>query len=93
MTDETVLFSKPNTGINFDKYDSIKVDIEGHGAPPPIATFVDAALHVCLMENITRAKYDKPTPVQKYSIPILTMSNRDLMASAQTGTYLAPILV
>jgi len=89
LTDERVLFSRPNTGINFDKYDSISVEVEGRGAPAPIATFEEARLHDALMANITLAKYDKPTPVQKYSIPIL-LSNRDLMASAQTGTVAFP---
>lgn len=85
LTDESVLFSRPNTGINFDKYDKISVDIEGRGAPPAILTFAEAKLHDGLMRNIELARYDKPTPVQKHSIPIL-MANRDLMASAQTGT-------
>ena len=32
-----------------------------------------------------RAKYDKPTPVQKWAIPLIT-AGRDLMACAQTGS-------
>jgi len=35
--------------------------------------------------NITRAKYKKPTPVQKYAIPTV-LKERDLMACAQTGS-------
>lgn len=37
------------------------------------------------MENIKLASFTKPTPVQKYSIPIVT-KGRDLMACAQTGS-------
>ncbi|KDD72261.1 DEAD/DEAH box helicase, partial [Helicosporidium sp. ATCC 50920] len=38
-----------------------------------------------LMENVRRCKYTKPTPVQRYSIPI-GLAGRDMMACAQTGS-------
>jgi ATP-dependent RNA helicase DDX3X len=37
------------------------------------------------MENVRRCKYTKPTPVQRYSIPI-GLAGRDMMACAQTGS-------
>jgi ATP-dependent RNA helicase DDX3X len=37
------------------------------------------------MKNIELAKFTKPTPVQRYSIPIVA-EGRDLMACAQTGS-------
>jgi len=38
-----------------------------------------------LKENVRKSNYDKPTPVQKWAIPII-LSGRDLMACAQTGS-------
>ena len=38
------------------------------------------------MDNIERSKFTRPTPVQKYSIPI-GYAGRDMMACAQTGTF------
>jgi len=37
-----------------------------------------------VMGNITLSRYTRPTPVQKYAIPIVK-AKRDLMACAQTG--------
>ena len=42
-------------------------------------------LHEVCFENIKRAKYKKPTPVQKYAIPGI-LEKRDVMACAQTGS-------
>jgi ATP-dependent RNA helicase DDX3X len=38
-----------------------------------------------VMDNIKRAGYDKPTPVQKHALPILC-AGFDIMACAQTGS-------
>lgn len=38
-----------------------------------------------IFENLTLAKYSKPTPVQKYAMSIIK-TGRDLMACAQTGS-------
>ncbi|XP_021117073.1 probable ATP-dependent RNA helicase DDX4 [Heterocephalus glaber] len=94
--DEDSIFAHYQTGINFDKYDTILVEVSGHDAPPAILTFEEANLGQTLNNNIVKAGYTKLTPVQKYSIPII-LAGRDLVACAQTGSgktaaFLLPIL-
>lgn len=87
---------KQHTGINFDKYEDIPVEATGAGVPEPVNQFTNPPLDPVLLENIHYARYTTPTPVQKYSIPIVA-AGRDLMACAQTGSgktggFLFPIL-
>ncbi|KAG1042069.1 hypothetical protein G6F43_011971 [Rhizopus delemar] len=70
--------------IDFSKYEKIPVK------------FDEADLHPVMKENIRLARYTNPTPVQTYSIPIVTRG-KDLMACAQTGSgktaaFLVPTL-
>ncbi|KAI5795205.1 ATP-dependent RNA helicase ded1 [Geopyxis carbonaria] len=99
---ERELFGVPNDGttqgmgINFDKYDDIPVEASGHDVPEAVVEFTSPPLDDHLLTNIKLAGYKNPTPVQKYSIPIV-MGGRDLMACAQTGSgktggFLFPIL-
>lgn len=84
--DEEESFSEvENTGINFDAYDDIPVETSGDNVPPPVNTFAEIDLGDALNQNIQRCKYVKPTPVQRYAIPI-SLCGRDLMACAQTGS-------
>ncbi|KAI9359762.1 P-loop containing nucleoside triphosphate hydrolase protein [Pilaira anomala] len=99
---EKELFGTPedkevtHTGINFDKYDNIPVEATGRDVPNAIEEFTSPPIDTHLLSNIELARYTTPTPVQKYSIPIV-MNNRDLMACAQTGSgktggFLFPVL-
>ncbi|THH15750.1 hypothetical protein EW146_g4782 [Bondarzewia mesenterica] len=88
--------SKQHSGINFEKYDDIPVEATGAGVPEPLNVFSSPPLDPVLLENIGYSRYTTPTPVQKYSIPIVA-AGRDLMACAQTGSgktggFLFPIL-
>ncbi|GJS60115.1 DEAD-box ATP-dependent RNA helicase 37-like protein [Tanacetum coccineum] len=74
-----------NNGINFDAYEDIPVETTGQNVPPPVNTFAEIDLGDALNLNIRRCKYIKPTPVQRYTIPI-SLAGRDLMACAQTGS-------
>lgn len=79
------------------QYDDIPVETSGENVPDPIEGFEVDMLGEDLMRTTTLCGYSKPTPVQKYSIPI-GISNRDLMACAQTGSgktagFLFPTLI
>lgn len=93
---ELELFGTGNTGINFSKYEDIPVEASGDGVPDFITSFEEVNLTEIMRSNISLARYDKPTPVQKYAIPIV-LGHRDVMACAQTGSgktaaFLVPIL-
>ena len=88
--------SSQHTGINFDKYEDIPVEATGQDCPKHIESFSEIQFTPILRENIELARYTRPTPVQKYAIPIIR-AKRDLMACAQTGSgktaaFLVPIL-
>nr|XP_046237902.1 probable ATP-dependent RNA helicase DDX4 isoform X2 [Scatophagus argus] len=94
--DEDSIFAHYETGINFDKYDDIMVEVSGTSPPQAIMTFDEAGLCESLRKTVSRSGYVKPTPVQKHGIPIIS-AGRDLMACAQTGSgktaaFLLPIL-
>ncbi|XP_073318480.1 probable ATP-dependent RNA helicase DDX4 [Pagrus major] len=94
--DEDSIFAHYETGINFDKYDDILVDVSGTNPPQAIMTFDEAGLCESLRKTVSKSGYVKPTPVQKHGIPIIS-AGRDLMACAQTGSgktaaFLLPIL-
>jgi superfamily II DNA/RNA helicase len=94
--DEESLFHTKPTGIK--KQAEIKVVVLGEDSNTikKIESFQEPGFSVVLLENITRSKYDTPTPVQKFAIPII-LKRRDLVACAQTGSgktaaYILPIL-
>ncbi len=85
------------TGINFDNYDKIPVETSGDDVPDPIEEYSVDSIGEDLYRNTQLCGYNKPTPVQKYSVPI-GIQGRDLMACAQTGSgktagFLFPIIM
>ena len=74
-----------SSGINFDKYDDIPVETSGENVPDCVTEFRVEELGEKVLRNLELCKYTKPTPVQKYSIPI-GLQERDMMACAQTGS-------
>ena len=77
--------SEETNETNFDAYEDIPVQASGENIPPPVETFAEINLGDGLKQNIRRCKYLKPTPIQRYAIPI-AVAGRDLMACAQTGS-------
>lgn len=96
--EEKDLFDSYGVGVNFAKQNEIPASLTGNGSETivPMERFTDAKLSDLLLENIKRSNYDTPTPVQRYSLPII-LARRDLMACAQTGSgktaaYILPIM-
>jgi probable ATP-dependent RNA helicase DDX4 len=68
------------SGINFDKFDKIPVKALGESVPPAVGSFESSGLRQFLLDNVTKSGYTKPTPIQKYAIPII-LGKRDLMGN------------
>ena len=88
---------RQTTGINFDNYDKIPIEVSGNDCPDPIDEYTVDTIGEDLFRNTQLCGYSKPTPVQKYSVPI-GEAGRDLMACAQTGSgktagFLFPIIM
>eukprot|EP00931_Biecheleriopsis_adriatica_P032488 TRINITY_DN18959_c0_g1_i1.p1 TRINITY_DN18959_c0_g1~~TRINITY_DN18959_c0_g1_i1.p1 ORF type:complete len:887 (+),score=213.07 TRINITY_DN18959_c0_g1_i1:38-2698(+) len=91
-------------GEDFNLYDHVACTITGpkSDAIPQMNSFEQlftdfkGAIPEQLENNIRRCRFIKPTPVQKYAIPI-GLAGRDVMCCAQTGSgktaaYLVPML-
>lgn len=85
IDDENLYEDTVSKGIDFDKYFDVPVNVTGVDAPKGIKAFDDIELDKQLRENIEKCKWNKPTPIQTQSLPILA-AKRDLMACAQTGS-------
>lgn len=72
------------------------VKTRGKDVPKPIRTWLQCGLSNKLLESIKKLHWDKPTPIQAQSIPVI-MSGRDFIGvaktgSGKTGAYLLPLL-
>jgi len=73
------------------------VYVRGSNAPPPIELFTDQkSLPQSVLDNLASEDYTSPTPVQKYSVPIIC-KKLDCMCCATTGSgktlaFLIPIV-
>ncbi|ORX45715.1 DEAD-domain-containing protein [Hesseltinella vesiculosa] len=88
--------AEQQTTLDFSRYESIRVSVERGERPEPLKSFDEGDINPVMKENIRLCKFAQPTPVQQYSIPIVTRGD-DLMACAQTGSgktaaFLVPTL-
>lgn len=67
---EKLFDESTNTGINFDNYFDIPVEVSGDNAPAPITDFSLPELDP-LRQAIEKLGYSRPTPVQQHAIPIV----------------------
>jgi superfamily II DNA/RNA helicase len=51
----------------------------------PIELYEEANLNTQILSNISRAHFEEPTPIQRYTIPCIRQQD-DIMACAQTGS-------
>ncbi|KAG5466891.1 hypothetical protein LSCM1_01068 [Leishmania martiniquensis] len=83
------------SGVSLENYDSIPVEMVPRDVKP-VEDFADLLVEPALAANIERCGYKRPTPVQRYGIPV-ALSGSDLMACAQTGSgktaaFLIPVV-
>ncbi|CAN5951456.1 unnamed protein product, partial [Sphagnum jensenii] len=76
-------------------YDDIPVEVSD-GCPEALSEFSEEIIGPQLYRNLLLSKFTRPTPVQKYSIPI-GLAGGDMMACAQTGSgktggFLFPVI-
>ena len=87
---ERELFGEPSNisgrpiGTNFENWGGTLFEATGSRVPEPIATFADSQLDPLLMENISCARYEAPSPIQQYLIPIVA-AGRDLVSCAHVS--------
>ncbi|POS77715.1 DEAD box RNA helicase-PL10B [Diaporthe helianthi] len=84
------------SGIDFSSMAPVDLEMEGPVQIRPIANFSDAGLHPAMVNNLDKAQYKTPTPIQKYCLPAIKQGF-DVIGIAQTGSgktaaYLIPIL-
>jgi len=86
----------PDEADRIRKSKSITV-VHGHNIPKPVRTFEEASFPEYVLEEVSRAGFKEPTPIQVQGWPI-ALSGRDMVGIAETGSgktlaFLLPAIV
>merc|ERR1719331_3261893 len=90
------------TGMSEDEAEKIRKHknitiVDGRDVPKPVRTFEEASFPDYVLEEISRAGFREPTPIQVQGWPI-ALSGRDMVGIAETGSgktlaFLLPCIV
>ncbi|CAI8584147.1 unnamed protein product [Vicia faba] len=74
-----------------------EITVEGKDVPKPVKSFSDAAFPEYVLEEVKKAGFVEPTPIQSQGWP-MALKGRDLIGIAETGSgktlaYLLPAIV
>jgi len=64
---------------------ALEITVVGRDLPKPVATFEQANFPDYILEEVAKAGFVKPTPIQCQGWP-MAMSGRDVIGIAQTGS-------
>lgn len=82
-TDDSIYETGIDSGINFNKLNNTIVNVSCVEVPEKVENF--DSISIKLKQNIAKCKFIQPTPIQKYTIPII-LSGKDILGAAQTGS-------
>ncbi|KAF5745487.1 DEAD-box ATP-dependent RNA helicase 20 -like protein [Tripterygium wilfordii] len=74
-----------------------EITVEGRDVPKPVKSFLDVGFPDYVLQEITKAGFSEPTPIQAQGWP-MALKGRDLIGIAETGSgktlaYLLPAIV
>ncbi|KQK03168.1 DEAD-box ATP-dependent RNA helicase 20 isoform X2 [Brachypodium distachyon] len=74
-----------------------EITVDGHDVPKPVCDFRDVGFPEYVLQEITKAGFVEPTPIQSQGWP-MALKGRDLIGIAETGSgktlaYLLPAIV
>jgi hypothetical protein len=66
-----------------------EISVDGRDVPKPCATFDEASFPAYVLDEVRRAGFDEPTPIQAQGWP-MALLGRDMVGVAETGSGARP---